>query len=141
MPLVEADIFHHVEAHRIIGVERREVDDVFDPLVRDEIQELLRGRTVRIDEGDPFAVLDILNRHILEHGRFTHPGLADHVDVFAAIDRADAKHVALAARVRRREIRDPAIIVTMIRVHIFSIPQTRFYSRRAYRLPFCRIAV
>ena len=85
--------------------------------MRHEVEELLCGRAMRVDEGDAFAVLDILDRHVLEHGGLAHAGLPDHVHVLAAIDRAYAEHLALSARVRCRKIRDAALVIACIGMH------------------------
>ena len=115
---VVADILHHVEPDGVVGIKRREIDDVFDALVRDEVEEFLGGRAVRVDECDALAVLNVLDSHVFEQRGFTHTRLADDINVFAAVKSANAEHFAFSARVRRRKIRDTAVIILMAGSHI-----------------------
>src|SRR3989344_4409903 len=101
----------------MVRIERREIHDVFDTLVRNEVEQFLRRRAVRIDERNTLPILDILYRHIFEHGRFTHTRLADDVYVLSSIYGAYAEHLAFASRVRRRKISNAAVIIPFIGIH------------------------
>ena len=128
VPAVVADIFHHVEPDGVVSIKRSEIHDVFDALVRDKIEELFGGRSVRVDESQSLAVLDVLDRHVLEHGGFAHAGFPDDIDVLAAICRANAEHLALSSCMRRREVRNAAIIILMTGLH------TRIVSEKPSRV-------
>ena len=121
MPLIESDVLHDIKANRVIRVERSKIYDVLDAILRNKIEKLFGRGAVRINESDPFPILNVLYRHILEHRRFAHSGFADNVNVFAAIFRSYAEHLAFATRVSCRKICDPAIRIFRIRMHEISI--------------------
>ena len=104
MAFVIADVFHDVERYRLVEIERREVHDVIYAMRRNVIKEFVRRAAVRVDECQTLAILNILNSHVLEEGRFAHARLANHVHVTAAVFRLDAERRALAARVSGGEI-------------------------------------
>ena len=122
---IEAHVRHHIETDGVVRIKRCKVDDVFAVVLRDEVEQLFGGRAVRVYERDAFPVLDVLNGHIFQHGRFAHAGLADDIYVLASVYRANAKHLTLAARMRRRKIGNATIIVLVIGVHTSSIPLQR----------------
>ena len=68
MTLIVSHVFHHVEPNGIVGIKGRKIDDIIDALIRHEVEQLLGGRAVRIDEANPLAVLDVLDRHVFEEG-------------------------------------------------------------------------
>ena len=65
---VIADILHHIKGNGVLHIKRSEVHHIFDPLFGDVVQEPLNRAAVRVDEYEPLAVSDVLNRHILEQG-------------------------------------------------------------------------
>ena len=117
MTLVIPNVFHHIETYGMVGIKGSKIEYILDSVMRYEIKESLGSRAMRIDEGDALTILDVLYSHIFEHGRFAHAGFSDDIDRLAAVGSAYAEHVALAARVRRREIGNATIIILPIRVH------------------------
>ena len=74
-------------------------------------EQLLRGAAVRVDEGETFAVPDVLDGEILEQGRLAHARLPDHVHVPLAVLLLDAEGHALAARIGGGEVSDALGII------------------------------
>src|SRR3989344_8161715 len=123
----------------MVGIKRGKVDDVFDALVGHEIEQFFGGRAVRVDKCDTLAILDILNRHVLKQCGFTHARLADDIDVFAAVEAANTEHFAFPACMRRRKIRDTAVIILMAGSHAISIAKkmSRTLLRQLLRWGVC----
>src|SRR3989338_5078879 len=60
--------------------------------------------TVRVDETDPFTILNVLDREIFEQRRFSHAGFPDDIRVPLAVLVANAKFDPLRTVVRFGEV-------------------------------------
>ncbi len=88
--------------------------DIADALLGHVFEQEVGGLAVRVDESHAFAVLDVLDGHVLEHGGLAHAGLADDVDVRGAVFGFDAEFDPFVAGIGLGEICD-AIVVHRIK--------------------------
>src|SRR3989344_7642893 len=83
---------------------------------------------MRVNEGKPFAVSNILHRHVLKECRLPHAGLSNHIHVAATILRLNAKRNVFATCVSRGKVGYAFII------HCFLQYSTGLPSKRKKKL-------
>ena len=94
----------------MLDIERCDVDDVLNSFLRHILEHQVSSLAVRVDEAHPFAVLNVLNSHILKHGGFSHACLSNNVDMPSSILGFDAELHPLVASVGLREICDAIFV-------------------------------
>ncbi len=127
MSVFRVDTLEHVESDREIRISRINIDNVIDPMRRDEIKDFFYKIAVWIDNGKPMSVLHILDHHVLQHGRFAHAGFADDVHVASPVIELNAELLLLVAEVRSRKIDNVASLFH------------RYIGRFGGGAPFCSV--
>ena len=95
MFFIFASRFQNVYADGIFFVRRIEIDDFVCPILRYEIQQVLNQISVRVNQSYAVIVAQILYDHILQERGLAHAGLADDIDMMAAVFRSYAERSAL----------------------------------------------
>ena len=99
MPVFRIHFFHHIEGNGILLVGRIEVNNIIDAAGGNRFDQSFGKFPVGIHNRHSVAILDILNSHILDHGRFSRSGLADHIKMASAIIHFDAERPVLSPKI------------------------------------------
>ena len=95
MFFVFASRFQYIYADGIFFVRRIEVNDFVGAVLRYVIQQVLNQISVRVNKSDAVIVAQILYDHILQERGLARAGLADDIDMMAAVFRSYAERAAL----------------------------------------------
>src|SRR3989344_3006442 len=91
-------VIQHVQAHRPPNVAGVEINEVLHALLGDMPQDEVNQSAVGIDDRETLAGLDVLDDHVTQEGRFAGAGLADQINVAAAILVRDENGAGLSAK-------------------------------------------
>ena len=74
-----------IEANGVIHIHGIEVDDVIHPVLWDLGQHFFHEFAVRVNDAHAMSRSNVLQSHIFQENGLSHPGLADHIHVLAAV--------------------------------------------------------
>src|SRR3989338_96401 len=100
MPIIESDAFHNVKGNGIFQVVGIKINDIFYSFLRDKVQQIVGGVAVRVNKADASSGLYVLDGHILQKLRLTHPGRTDHVHMAPSVVFLYAKSYPIAPEIR-----------------------------------------
>src|SRR3989344_2906178 len=95
MTFVHPHIFHNIKRHWILRVERSKVKHIVDTFFGYVLEKSFRRATVRVNEGEAIAILNILDSHVLKESGLTHAGLAYDIDMLGTIIGFDTELIAI----------------------------------------------